>query len=320
MVALRARTDAHPDALQQLLHSKHTLLFAVSGRPRGAHTLVSPHVIAFTIYPRSAQDVCANEFLWHAVRNSAFDQRDVRSLAPRAANMYALCLPPQLAAFLSAVSLEEMHRSVLYMLADAAQGEDEQGLQTMHQDLAPDVWKALQQLMACGVGQTAAAHAQHQTASAARHCISHASFMLDEALQSAQAHNYWKIEVQAALFVDETHMLYESATLQLQQRAALIQSLYHDWRHITTNCLIYERDLGARRPNGSNSRCSRERTRNKAILNTMLRLVREDAKHDMWQRVRTVLLCANRRGCLLATVPTQLIRHILIPYIVIDAP
>lgn len=175
--------------------------------------------------------------------------------------------------------MDEMRRSVIYMLADAAQGEDEDGLRRMRRALDPGVWNALRALLI------------RTRAPGLSPCISKASFMLDKALQSAQKHDYWKIDVDTALFVARNPTeAYDPLGLD-KALAQVMASLYADWG-------AYHSIWSGRE-----------------VLGTMMRLVREGRQTEAWERVDQVRQCADRRGSLLAVLPRQVVDHLLVPMV-----
>lgn len=120
---------------------------------------------AFTIYPRNDRDLSINKLLWHAVRDSSFQSRlwpsklvstnlDENShgqdKTDRDPAIFALGIPEQLVNYLQNVTLTEMQESILCMLADAARGENREGLKLMREELAPSIWENLELLLVEG--------------------------------------------------------------------------------------------------------------------------------------------------------------------------
>lgn len=306
-----------PEEKQTITSNTH-IVFATPAQPT-ATPLVSNNLLSFTIYPTTAADLADNEFLWHVIRDASFTPTAAHpvlsrrlaltytSLPTSSVRLFALAFPTPLASFLRAVSLEEMHSSIIYMLADAAQGEDEAGLRDMRNHLAPTVWTALGALMrrsGFDVGGLS---------------CSNASFMLDAALQTAQAHDYWKIETDAALFVESSHISTfeqqcDPAHLShLRAHATVLASLYRDWATYASHTLIWESFLQT-----ANPAPARQRARRNAALDTMMTLVRQKRHSDTWERVRELRRCAETHGNFLASLPPQVVEHLLIPLLVLD--
>lgn len=150
--------------------------------------------------------------LWHAVKHSSFPtpQYHQPSLTPfqplPQAHFFSICVPHKLAAFLNHVSLVEMRQAVIYMLADAAQGESEQGLQHMEKTLAPTVWTALKS----AINGTAIPSP----------VVDQASFLLDAALTADHSQDLWRIEIVAGIFAPG-NLPWMNGTV--------LASMYEDW-------------------------------------------------------------------------------------------
>jgi hypothetical protein len=238
---------------------------------------------AFTIYPRNDRDLVVNELIWHSVKDSSF-RSDAWPTRPGAAEhahaigdqarlkhgnataVFALGIPDQLVKYLQSVTLDEMHDSILCMLADAARSEDESGLQLMENDLAPSMWDDLTFLLregqtqrqrkrqknvpqpvsllasssetyatnySSGAGPLPTALTSNMLWRGQESCM-FASYLLDQALHSAKEHNYWQIPITGATFELAT----EQATAHDNDQAIVLHSLHSDFHLYLTNCMI----------------------------------------------------------------------------------
>lgn len=306
-------SHSHYAAEKAILTSHARIIFAAPHNTRHA-PLYSPDLLSFTIYPTSQSDIAQNEFLWHAVNDSSFTLSAGRRLVSRRlpishphlagtpATLFGIALPEPLAQFLETVSLSEMHRSVVYMLADAAQAEDDIGLRFMRSTLAPNVWVALRKF----IRSTRPFRNGVQCTSA--------SFMLDTALQTAYEHDYWSIDVEGAIFLPKRHIAFNCISNDARA-AAVLASLYQDWATYTANELIWEVSLPEDAPTDS----SRASARRKVALETMMRLVRQGRQTEMWQRVDALRQCAQNQSSLFGKLPFQVVEHFLVPRIVLDS-
>lgn len=155
----------------------------------------STTALSFTIYPRHAADLELNRLLWRLIRTPLLDPVLIRrhlslASAPSPDGFpFCLSIPPPLARFLETVSLQEMHLAVIYMLADAAQGEDASGLAEMRRELPTEIWDDVWAIVTadescCGEEEDASGR------------VGHASHLLDIALSlTAATENYWRIPV-----------------------------------------------------------------------------------------------------------------------------
>ncbi|PXF40753.1 hypothetical protein BWQ96_09515 [Gracilariopsis chorda] len=207
------------------LSHTHYLLFPPSSyTPHPDHHAYSTSaLLRFTIFPTCEQDLQRNDLLWHAV--NAYSLCVPSHLQPvlhplrsfPEASIFALGIPHTLAAFLHNVSLWDMRQAVIYMLADAAQGESEQGLYHMRHTLCPPVWNALRNVL---LGR----HKPSPT-------VDKASFLLDSALSSENSHDLWAIDVITAVS-GPTTLPWMSGTI--------LHSMYKDWM-LYTACISDQR-------------------------------------------------------------------------------
>jgi hypothetical protein len=331
-----------------LIDSQMHLMFARDGagpsRDSPFHVRFHTSLTSFTIYPRSERDIAVNVLLWRAVHESSFrscewaDGMVARlSLPSEHITIFAALIPIELVRFLEAVTVEEMHHSVLLMLADAAQGEDSEELEHMRTELAPSVWNRLEALIKDMQGynhvyRTALEGPRMQGDEGQNTPLSkgnmlgaarHASFMLDQALQKAQEHDYWKIDVQGAAFHAGVAL---GATQAGNRLARMMRNLYDDWRVYATSCMIAERSTPRRSkilPPTSPIICRSYATtrriakRRKGALEAMMTLVHAQRQKETWDSVITTLLCAKRKNNLLGMLPEHVMQQEILPQIII---
>lgn len=128
-----------------------------------------------------------------------------------------------------------------------------------------------------------------------------------------------------------------------QHRARLLQSLFLDWRTYHASSLLCDvstADATALDVNSSrhdmeedwieecpseqvwyenDHLCSlRAAARRRLALDTMITQVGAQCQEDTWERVRRVRECASKSNSLLATLPTQIVDHLLVPRLVFD--
>jgi hypothetical protein len=333
-----------------LIDSQMHLVFArdSAGPPTDSpfHVRFHTSLTSFTIYPRSERDIAVNVLLWKAVHESSFRSCEWadgmvarQSLASEQITIFAALMPIELVRFLEAVTIEEMHHSVLLMLADAAQGEDAEELEHMRTELAPSVWNRLEALIKDmqgynhfyrtsieaprmqGVEGQNAPLSKGNRPGAARH----ASFMLDQALQKAQEHDYWKIDVQGAAFHTGVAL---GATQAGNRLAGMMRNLYDDWRVYATSCMIAERPtprqskvLPPTSPNICRSYATNKRIakRRKGALEAMMTLVHAQRQKETWESVIMTLLCAKRKNNLLGMLPEHVMQQELLPHIILTS-
>jgi hypothetical protein len=205
-------------------------------------------VAAFSVYPRTDREVELNELLWRIVQESSFRSAELAPFLVRKRKSSDACrgvalalgIPAKLIQFLEAVTLDEMHSSVIHMLADAAQGEDEEGLQLMRDELSPAVWARLEPVLlqdstCCDPkdsGETIARRSPEGSKDLT--CNKFASGMLDMALQSSHAQNYWTVEIQGTFLEpsadgkSDSNRKFIGPTAYSNDRAAVIHNLYLD--------------------------------------------------------------------------------------------
>lgn len=331
---------------QNLLGTGTLVLFPTDGPPPHVTTpIVLPDLLFFTIYPTSEQDLYINELLWRMTQTSCFSQTKVAEvLPPNTPNCsaFAIAIPTQLACFLSSVTLSEMRSAVIYMLADAAQGEDPKGLAQMHADLPSCVWRNLTFLMEQTVAQR---NAGWGIAEGATPGITRASFLLDAALQTAPSQDYWKIQVEIG-FAEPMmmgnvpltlvsrekkelgrHCLRVFSKLKAEEdaaqgvdlapkRAQVLHSLYEDWCRYSAICSWV--------PHISRRGCAGGRdqeettSRYKDAFTLMTCLVGCDGQRYTWERVRSLRLCMSDTTSFVSWLPAQIVDQILVPMIVIS--
>lgn len=245
---------------------------------------------AFTIYPRTDRDLVVNELIWRAVKDSSFrsclwparlpvdaaDDEDTQHLGRHENSVvFALGIPDQLVSYLQCVSLDEMYESILCMLADAARSEDEDGMESMREELAPSIWNDLEFLLSEGQtrGQrfkqnsmltsaaaapapyspleesdgmelendisdrtsTMATESQSATLWRGQESCMYASYLLDQALHVAQDHDFWQIPITGATFEPTDELATDTHD---NDQAVMIHSLYNDWQLYAKNCMI----------------------------------------------------------------------------------
>lgn len=325
-----------------LLASGATVLFAIDAPPPSFYNpLLANDVLSFTIYPTSSSHLAANDFLWRVVHTRKFCSSLLATLLPRNPSHctpFALTLPKPLTRFLSAVTLSDMRAAVIYMLADAAQGEDPGGLAKMRSELPHSVWRRLTSLMEQTAAQRRAGFGVAEGAPAG---ITRASFLLDAALQTAPSNDYWKISIDVG--IAEPMMLGTTPIVEaplgqrelgrkctryfLQRRADILESngrdvgpkqahvllsLYEDWRKYTIVCGSCESPKIWIPSNvGLESRYRR------ALL-LMTQLVGSNCQAETWQRVAALRSCAREKTSFLSWLPCQIIEQILVPVVVIQ--
>lgn len=330
---------------KKLLGSGTLVVFPTDGPPpRTTTPSISPELLFFTIYPTSEQDLQINELLWHMCQNTHFSQRKLATVLPPSAPKhppFAVAVPRQLARFLSSVTLNEMRAAVIYMLADAAQGEDPKGLTQMQKDLPSCVWRSLTRLME----QTAAQrHAGWCVADGASSGITRASFLLDAALQTAPNQDYWKIQVEIGFAAPivlgnlprgptgrrnrdlGVSCLRAVAILKAEEeaskkgcagakRARVLHSLYEDWCRYSAICSWVPPSSCAE---GSQLKEHQETSsRYKDAFTLMSCLVGCGGQQYTWERVRSLRQCMNDKQSFVSWLPSQIVDQVLTPMIVI---
>jgi hypothetical protein len=328
-----------------------------AGPPPAAGCRVRFHAAleTFTIYPRTARDLAVNELLWRAVRDSSF-RSDTWPAAATPRRVFALGIPDALARYLQCVSVEEMHDSVLCMLADTARGEDGHVLHEMRRELAPPVWDQLSLLLTRGAHQRrrrqppasprAAAARRSRTPTKLRRgqdsCL-FASYMLDQALQKAEEHDYWRIAITGATFEPATAAATAASSAPHENdQAVTMHSLYNDWQLYAQSCMIAEaprvrggtggggrrcaaRPLspvvgpgGISRPEATGASARRTRAERRQVRQTMMTLVLERRQAETWARAAAVLACADDDGSYFATLPHHVVQHCILPKVVLE--
>lgn len=332
---------------KRLLASGALLVFPTDGPPPHFTTpIISPGLLFFTIYPTSEKDIEINELLWQMSQNTYFAQEDIVKVLPSTAPKhptFSVLIPSQLARFLTAVTLEEMRAAVIYMLADAAQGEDPKGLAQMHADLPPCVWRSLNCLMDETLVRRNAGWGVAEGAAAG---VTRASFLLDAALQTAPNQDYWKIQVEIgfakpimtpitrhyplALTSEESidlsiRSLRIFTTLKAEddaakhggegpKRAQVLHSLYEDWYRYSAICSWIPKrpfDLGA--PTRKSEKFS---LRYRSAFTLMTCLVECDRQRYTWERVRSLRLCRNDKKSFVSWLPQQVVDQVITPMLV----
>jgi hypothetical protein len=345
------------DRTAHLVFARDDLVMPGTGAPGG----VRHHdtLVTFNVYPRSDRDVELNELLWRVVRDSSFKSTELAPYLARKRKspdapigvVFALAIPLKLIHFLEAVTLEEMHSSVIHMLADAAQGEDEDGLELMRHELSPAIWTRLEPVLLDESG-CCESRADLPTSDAAGDhsscerqgvmCNKYASSMLDMALQSSHAQNYWSVDIQGTLFEPyhqahcDTHSDNARQPSHNNDRAAVTHSLYLDWRVYARVCMVMDTTISnissasadqsswsdndeiPRWTSGDSP--SETAVKCRLILDTLLQLVSEQRHAATWERAQTLLLCANRSGNKLHTLPEHVIHHEILPRMVLEEP
>jgi hypothetical protein len=370
------------DRTAQLVFARdddHRMMPAAPGAASPATPRVRHHdtLLTFNVYPRSDRDVARNELLWRVVRDSSFLSAELDPHLARTpmqpdhntpnmgvAVVFALAIPLKLVHFLEVVTLDEMHNSVIHMLADAAQGEDEDGLQLMREELSPTIWSRLEPVLleesaCCCVSRPAQPPPSSSTPPAgdrspcARQgvmCNKFASGMLDMALQSSHAQNYWSVDIQGTWFEicpppqqqhgdTQSEKNPNNQTTHNNDRAAITHSLYLDWRVYARTCMV----MDTQRSNGWTASADHQHSwwpdnyemmprwtsgnsppetavKCRLILDTLLQLVSEQRQAATWERAETLLLCASRRGNELHTLPEHLIHQEIIPRVILEDP
>lgn len=158
-----------------------------------------PAFTYFTVYARTTSEIAVNNLLWRCVQDSSFPSTAWRCFAKEATStLIALAIPHPLKQFLEYATLEEMHESILVMLVDAAQGEDDDGLAKMRTELAATVWDQVADRLAriSTFASKQTSMRSHATSHINIRCIS----LLDRALQAAGEDNLWRISVRSTSF------------------------------------------------------------------------------------------------------------------------
>lgn len=332
---------------KSLLGSGTLVVFPTDGPPPQVTTpTTSPELLFFTIYPTTMQDLQINELLWHMSHNTYFFQRKLATVLPPSAPKhpaFAVVIPAQLARFLASVTLNEMRAAVIYMLADAAQGEDPKGLAQMQADLPSCVWRSLTCLMEQTAAQRNAGWGVAEGASAG---ITRASFLLDAALQTAPSQDYWKIQIEIGfaepMMIGNGNVPLTLATREKRdlgirclrvlsklkadedasngdnmgpKRAQVLHSLYEDWCRYSAICSwVPPNSCGERSRTGEREEVS---SRYKDAFTLMTCLVGCDGQQYTWERVRSLRLCMSDTRSFVSWLPTQIVDQILIPMVVI---
>lgn len=224
--------------------------------------------------------------------------------------------------------MSELHAAVIYMLADAAQGEDSKGLAQMHRDLHPSVWIDLVDLMERTVAQRMAGWGVADGASPE---ITRASFLLDAALQTASKHDYWKVQVEVGFaqpimvggsplyslesegqeiaqfcwaYVMERHAQAQAeAGIDLNPKTALIlHSLYKDWcRYVEICTSKWQKSEVCR-----------------VALELLNRLVETGRQGPLWEKVDVIRNSAASASSFMSWLPPQIVEQVILPTVVVD--
>lgn len=321
-----------------LLASGNALLFATDASlPFLYESALIHDLLSFTIYPTSDAHLALNDLLWQLAHAKTFSAPMLSALLPQCAPShipFAIALSMPLARFLSAVSLSEMRAAVIYMLADAAQGEDAEGLDKMRAELPSSVWGRLTALMEQTAGQRTAGLGVGEGAPPG---ITRASFLLDAALQTAPCNDYWKISVDVAFAVpvesggvltnsdpDDSEIAEEcdwrcvprpvcardARGNKSSESAVILQSLYTDWRRYADIC-------SGIRPSPSKGTAESIHSRYTHAFALMTQLVGTSRQGQTWQRVEALRCCARKSGSFLSWLPCQIIEQVLVPRVVI---
>lgn len=327
----------------------------------------------FTVYPKSSREIANNEHLWRIVRDSSFRSAEWTKEMPllrahessrpsqRIAIPFALAIPEKLFVYLQSVSLDSMHESVLCMLADAARSEEHDGLQAMRNELAPEIWEQLCEILRYGrrkkrrkgarsssLVATLSRQTQGETTptttltpSPSPWTVIHtqkseessmfASFMLDQALQKAHEHDYWRIGIAGATFEylssSELQTGRPASVLHENEKAKLFHRLFEDWR--IYSCMGGQEDtsLSISSPSVDPSGASRQpnqpsqpvvHTERMNVLESMMKLVVEKRQAATWERANAVMASFNEGGSFFGTLPRQVVKNCILPKVVLE--
>jgi hypothetical protein len=161
--------------------------------------------------------------------------------------------------------------------------------------------------------------------------------MLDMALQSSHAQNYWRVEIQGTFFepcADDKFDSDRNSTLPTtysNDRAAVIHSLYLDWCVYARVLMALETSQSSSwkavrpqtpyslTPTWTSGRSAEEAaSRCRLILTTLIQLIREQRHALTWETAKTLFLCANRPGNDLSALPQHLIHQEILPRVVLE--
>lgn len=156
----------------------------------------------------------------------------------------------------------------------------------------------------------------------------YASFLLDQALKNAQAHDYWKIAISGATYIEvdgPQRVIFDSPY------GFMLDNLYQDWQIYAKSCMVSENRINFAREreefDGQELKCSGPHharstqaicVQRGRVLRTMMKLVHERQQEDTWVRARTVLQCADSRTSLLGRLPGQVVQQCIIPKVLIE--
>lgn len=110
----------------------HAQLTTALARVR-ALRCISHGISAFSLYPTTDMQYNVNKFLWQAANDFSFKASAAAALFNR--NVFIISMPASLFDFLTAVTWEQLEHAMLFILVNLA--SDAQGLQTLHNELAP---------------------------------------------------------------------------------------------------------------------------------------------------------------------------------------
>ncbi|CAN8065093.1 unnamed protein product [Agarophyton chilense] len=208
-----------------LLKTHHLVLHSHPKNPNPHHySFVTSSAICFNIFPATTRHLQENDFIWHAVNAGSLSVplhlqgllNPVKTCPE--ATTFALIVPSRLGSFLRRVSLQDMQQAVINMLADAAQGESEQGVLDMKDALDPSIWNAL----------TAVLRGQfEQTESTNR-----ASFLLDNALIQVTDEDPWKVRATLGIFGPPTLPFLSGAVLESMNEDWMLYLRYLPDQHV----------------------------------------------------------------------------------------
>lgn len=118
----------------------HAGLFQVGSRASTA-LRYGRSVACFNLYPGCRRDLDINHLLWTAATNGEYDPATGNVLLEN--NVLALAYPLAFYNILASVTRHELSLCMREVLAKIADGEDNEGLNLMKQELEPSVWEDL---------------------------------------------------------------------------------------------------------------------------------------------------------------------------------
>lgn len=264
--------------------------------------------LSFRVYPTKVEDLQVNEILWRAAHESVYAAEEGNETLHL--NLFCLGYPSQLFHFLVSLSLEKIHLYMIHLLALhytlLRQDEDVVGMEKMRVELLPPVWREVERkLMEFGTLSSAGTKSDYDTVLGSVPFIYLLPWKVDVYC------GYWSREDMRAALSEHLEGEDDQMVPAISRDGEISPgenwssvhwNLFRDW-------LVYSELLFKR------SDASWVET-----LVSMDRLISEGRQRDVFERAKTLMLCAKREESDISCLPTDLIQSKLLPLVTRDSP